>query len=88
MNLSFGFTTCEILLGIPFETDPVLLALNFIILLGKWYINKRKSADQNIFLTEFLAILKSKLLILQNVYRLKEQNEKFDKSFKKIPDKL
>ena len=60
---------------------PELLSRNFIFLLGKWYINKKKSQDQIIRLSDFLAILKSKLIILQSLYRLKEQTVRFNESF-------
>ena len=88
LTTCINFTICEILLGIPFRNDPELLSRNFIFLLGKWYINKKKSQDQIIHLSDFLAILKSKLIILQSLYRLKEQTVRFNESFEKLIDKL
>ena len=89
IEVIINFTTCEILLGIPFSgNNPELLMLNFLLLFGKWYINKRKSSDQIIIFSDFLTRLKSKLEIFRDLYRLKGQSVKFNEAFGKILDSL
>ena len=63
-NLEYGFelTVCEILFGIPMNNnydDSKLL--NFLILFGKWYINKRKSNQNPIYFLEYLTLIKDKV---------------------------
>ena len=40
LDTSFDLTICEIIFGIPIFHNQSITAINFIILLGKWYINK------------------------------------------------
>ena len=64
-NLDFGFefTVCEVLFGFPKHVlDSDLL--NFLILMGKWYINKNKSEEKPLMLFEFLVIIKKKLEVM------------------------
>ena len=64
-NLDFGFefTICEVLFGFPKHVIDSDL-LNFIILMGKWYINKNKSEEKSKMLFEFLVIIKKKLELM------------------------
>ena len=48
--------------------DPLFYCINYLILIGKWYINKVKNCKKEINFTEFLIILKSKLHVLYNIY--------------------
>ena len=65
-NLGYGFelTVCEINFGIPNTNNPDIKLLNFVILLGKWYLNKCKSTEKQIYFFEFLNILKNKVNIM------------------------
>ena len=57
-NLGYGFelTVCEIIFGIPNTNNPDIKLVNFFILLGKWYINKCKSTEKQIYFFEFLIL--------------------------------
>ena len=89
IELYIDFTICEILLGIPLsDNNPELLMLNFLLLFGKWYVNKKKSTGQSLIFSDFLSKLKSKLVIFQDLYRLKEQSVRFNETFGKILDFL
>ena len=54
---------------------------NYIILLGKWYINKSRSNNQRMTLSSFAFLVKEKLEILRMSYMLNENVETFDKLF-------
>ena len=89
IELNIDFTTCEILLAIPLnDNNPELLMLNFLLLFGKWYVNKKKSSGQSIIFSDFLSKLKSKLVIFQDLHRLKERRVRFNEAFEKILDLL
>ena len=55
------FTVCEILFGLPTNYYIDTRRLNFLILLGKWYINKNKCKQIPIHFFEYLTILKDKV---------------------------
>ena len=63
-NLSIGYklTECEILFGIPISNTIDLEIMNFLILMGKQYINKQKTGKKDIYFFEFLNPIRSKLL--------------------------
>ena len=65
-NLGYGFelTVCEIIFGIPNTNNPDIKLVNFLTLLGKWYINKCKTTEKQIYFFEFLTILKNKVSIM------------------------
>ena len=64
--LGYGFelTMCEIIFGIPNTNNPDITLLNFVILLCKWYVNKCKWTEKQIFVFKFLNILKNKVNIM------------------------
>ena len=70
MTITIKFTVCEILLGIPCTANSELLMINYLILLGKWYINEKKTKDKPILFQEFLAQIKSKLVVFHDLYSL------------------
>ena len=88
MDLTAEFTVCKIRLGIPFNNEPVFLILNFLTLFEKWYINKIKSHNQIIFFSDFLEKLASKVIIFQDLYRLKKQSIRFAEDFTKSPGRV
>ena len=65
-NLSIGYqlTECEILFGIPNSNTVDLDILNFLILMGKKYINKQKTGNKDIYFLEFLNQIRSNLEII------------------------
>ena len=46
LGLQFKFTVYEILLGIIFTQDDTLHIINYLILMGKWFINKKKVSEK------------------------------------------
>ena len=52
---------CEILFGVPTDNYVDTRLLNFLILIGKWFINKRRTKQTSIYFIEYLSILKDKV---------------------------
>ena len=46
-NLNFGIelTVCEIIFGLPTYNNPDLKLINFLIIIGKWYLNLSKTQN-------------------------------------------
>ena len=61
LDTSFNFTICEIIFGIPISYNPTINAINFIIILGKWYINNERTSNKIISFPPFLKLIKSKI---------------------------
>ena len=61
VDFCFEFTVCEILFGLPTNNYVDTKLINFLIIMGKWYINKRKSNKNPIYFFEYLAILRDKV---------------------------
>ena len=53
----FQFTICDIIFGIPIKKENIDL-LNFIIIIGKQYINKMRTQNQELKFNNFPKILK------------------------------
>ena len=70
-------TICEILFGIPINNEGIKLHKTFIILMGKWFINKRWTQDKLLYLNAFLTILKTKIdmIIYNKTINNKESDE-------------
>ena len=65
-NVGYGFelTVCKVIFLIPDTNNPDIKLLIFLILMGKWYINKCKSNETQIYFFEFLMILKNKVNLM------------------------
>ena len=67
---------CEVLFGIPSNNNPDLKIINFLILIGKWYLNNSKTQNKPIYFFDFIALIKEKTEILRNVNLI--NNEEVD----------
>ena len=67
LNLGIELTVCEVLFGIPSNNNPDLKIINFLILIGKWYLNNSKTQNKPIFFFDFISLIKEKTEILRNV---------------------
>ena len=61
LDRSFRLTICEIVFGIPIDQNQAIQAINFIILLGKWFINNSRTQNQQLTFKTFLRLLKKKI---------------------------
>ena len=76
MGCKIHLSLCEVLFGIInycFGDVEVFTALNVLILIGKWYINKCKTTEKEPSINPFLNILKEKIKVLKLNYTLKNQ---------------
>ena len=66
LETCFQFTICDIIFGILIKEENIDLP-NFIIIIGKWYINKMRTQNQELKLNYFLKLLKNKIdMIIHN----------------------
>ena len=76
LNINFeqGYAICEIIFGYHlFETVYSVTnhIHNIVILIGKWYINKTRIEQEDLFFVRFLYLLKSKFEIYIAMYSTK-----------------
>ena len=62
-QVKFNFSICEILFGIVVTStlDSHVFMFNYLVLLGKWYINSQKVKKRQLMFCEFLLFVKCKL---------------------------
>ena len=67
-NLHFGFefVVGKVLFGFQTHSVPDTELLNFLILMGKWYINHSKTKEKQIYFFEFLSLIREKLELIIN----------------------
>ena len=73
-DIKITFTICEILFGIPANDDVFIQLFNFIILIVKWFINKKKEQNKTLYVLEALILLKNKIesIMLANTLYFRE----------------
>ena len=76
LDINTKFTVCEVIFGIPYDNDPHIRMMNFIILIAKWYINKNKEQIKRLYFIELLVILKNKIDAIVFMNTLKERENK------------
>ena len=77
-GFSFALSKLDILFGIINENDDVVIdALNYCILVGKWYIYFVKYSSKKISFLHYLHLLKTKLQVLELIYCLKDKKDLF-----------
>ena len=67
MGESFSLSICEVLLGIikTSTTDTRYYTQNYVILVGKWFINFKKTSKEKIWFSDYIAHVKNKVRILK-----------------------
>ena len=61
IQLKLNLKECEILFGIPHSPTAHLDLINFVILMTKWYINKQRSENKELYFIELLQTIKYKI---------------------------
>ena len=69
-------------------SDSTILTINYLIILGKWFLNNKKTLNKEITFFEFLQYLKDKLETLKVVYRLNNKEKQFDESYGRLLNEL
>ncbi len=71
IEIEYNFTVCEVIFGIPFKVNHIALQIiNFILLLGKWYMNKIKTEGKVLYFISFLELLSEKIHIITNINKI------------------
>ena len=73
LNFEISFTVCEILLGLHLQTNPKIKCINYLILLGKWFLNNKNTSKCPIFVKEYMHFVRTKLEVLYLVHQ-KQRN--------------
>ena len=60
LDTNIQFTICEIVFGITITGNSRINTINFLILIGKLFINKSRTNKQPLYFINFLALLKDK----------------------------
>ena len=79
-DMKIRFTVCDIIFGLTnhlYDGDRVDFTINYLILLGKWYLNKQKSNIKIIIFSEFVILIKEKIQCLWMSYKLNEKLNDF-----------
>ena len=84
LELRFNFKICEILFGIIPTTNADLCIINYLILLGKWYINNKKNKNKKLLFSEFLLVVKNKLSLIHGLHNVKGKLNTFWKKIGKV----
>ena len=68
--MSFSLSICEVLLGIikTYTTDTRYYTQNYVIVLGKWFINLKKNNKEKIWFSYYIAHVKNKVRILKESF--------------------
>ena len=64
------------------------LLINYLLLLGKWFNNNKKSMNKKIIFGEFMLLLKKQLYIISIAHNVKGENNKFQEKFGKVSNCL
>ena len=71
LDVKFSFTECEIIFGITQYSNALLEVINYVLILGKWYINNKKSNEQSLIFIDFKHTLKDKVKGLCEIKKIK-----------------
>ena len=61
IDTTMDLTVCEIIFGINILNNDSIDAINFLILIGKLFINKSKTNEELLYFIKFIALLKDKI---------------------------
>ena len=81
IKIKFSFTICEVIFGMLDLDVNIRHSVNYILLLGKWYINLAKTNDKRMFLLDFINLVKEKLECIKLTCTLNDNEISFSTSF-------
>ena len=61
LDTSMKLTICEVIFGINIQGNKSIDTINFLILIGKRFINKSRTDKQPLYFLNFLALIKEKI---------------------------
>ena len=87
ISINLQLTVLEIILGCIYYEESLFHCVNYIILMGKHFINSSREKT-NLSLTSFLNFLKNKMKIVQESFIIKDQHTLFVSRFGYLMSKL
>ena len=84
---SIDLSVCEIIFGLvnfTYGDTETFYTLNFLILLGKWYINACKSGEKELLMPSFLNVVRNKLKLLKMNFGLAANLNLFENRYAKL----
>ena len=87
---SFSLSICEVLLGIikTSTTDTHYYTYNYVIILGKWFINLKKNNKERIWFPDYIAHVKNKVRVLKESFTVTNNVKVFKQRYGKLYDHL
>ena len=87
---SFSLSICEVLLGIikTSTTDTHYYTHNYVIILGKWFINLKKNNKERIWFPDYIAHVKNKVRVLKESFTVTNNVKVFKQRYGKLYDHL
>ena len=76
LDTSMDFTVCEILFGICINNNDSFNIINFLILLGKHFINRSRNNGEPLYFINLLSLLKDKIENVVFIKQINSQNVK------------
>ena len=67
LEIKFPLTVCAILFGIPNTNETEIKIINFLIIITKWYINKNKTENRELYFLSLLSLVKEKIEIVKYI---------------------
>ena len=83
---SFSLSICEVLLGIikTSTTDTHYYTYNYVIILGKWFINLKKNNKERIWFPDYIAHVKNKVRVLKESFTVTNNVKVFKQRYGKL----
>ena len=67
LDIKFNFTVYEILFSFWPSDNIIFEAMNYLMLIGKWFLNNKKSENKEVHFSEYLVFINSKLEVVLEV---------------------
>ena len=78
LETKFKLTECEVIFGIPLYNDQHIFLFNFLIIITKWFINKKKSLNEPLYFIELLNTIRNKITLVIAINKSSEiENEEW-----------
>jgi hypothetical protein len=88
LGVKFPLSVSDVLFGIPFHDDNILLHINYIILLGKWYIYTNRTNKSNLCTYSFVVALQNHLEVERYIMHTNGLQQDFEKRWSLLYDKI
>jgi hypothetical protein len=88
LETRFPLSITDVIFGITFTNDNLLLYLNYILLYSKWYIYHNKLNGSKLCTLSFVVELKKRLQIERHIMYENGQQDKFEEKWSALYDNI